>query len=100
MHGCMLVGGSQVDNTKVFYIWIFGSSGAVCSLLVQGWHYYTDATRRGIARVVVALVFVSLVRRIFLAAYHSWRLDAVLALFVCVWGEGGGGRAVSKERVP
>ena len=67
-----------MDNTKVFYVWVFGASGMVSSYLLQLFHYYDGdlaaagpaSSRRGspktrqrvyLARTLAVLVYGSLI---------------------------------------
>ncbi len=54
---------TQVDNTKLFYVWVFGASGAVCNLLWQRWSTVGagSAVKRLGGRVLLAAVFLSLI---------------------------------------
>lgn len=64
----------QVDNTKLFYVWVFGSSGFICATLERWWFgtavpkkpsagKNTDSrSSTGLVRkLLVALLYVSLI---------------------------------------
>jgi hypothetical protein len=56
----------EVDNTKLFYIWVFGASGHI-GVLLERWWYALDVPNKSVGgpqialKAVTALVYISLI---------------------------------------
>mmetsp|Transcript_27618 Transcript_27618/g.69226 ORF Transcript_27618/g.69226 Transcript_27618/m.69226 type:complete len:530 (-) Transcript_27618:199-1788(-) len=69
-----------LDNTKVFYVWVFGSASAVCSVVKEGWDSFHNflLAQRGSSRTrVPAIIFKASAVFIFLSLILS-------GLFCCI----------------